>query len=90
MEKTGVVERGKRNRILLTVDSRPPAAQFHLQAKITAISFRGKYYQVWAEASGERLMFELRSVLAKQILHRTFKTRHNCFSSCRHFFFSLF
>jgi ABC-type Fe3+/spermidine/putrescine transport system ATPase subunit len=45
-----------------TANRRPPTAQFHLQAEITAISFRGKYYQVWVEASGERLMFELRAV----------------------------
>jgi ABC-type Fe3+/spermidine/putrescine transport system ATPase subunit len=32
-----------------------------LEVMVTAISFRGKYYQIWVEASGQKLMFELRS-----------------------------
>jgi ABC-type Fe3+/spermidine/putrescine transport system ATPase subunit len=38
--------------------SRQPIA---IKGIISAISFRGRYYQVWLEASGERLMFELAS-----------------------------
>ncbi len=32
-----------------------------VEALVTAISFRGKYYQVWIKAAGQRLMFELPS-----------------------------
>ena len=34
---------------------------------IAAISFRGKYYQVWFEAAGQRLMFELPSAEGWQV-----------------------
>jgi hypothetical protein len=35
-----------------------------LRAEITAVSFRGKYYQVWMKASQETLMFELPALSA--------------------------
>ena len=41
------------------------AAENLLQAKITAVSFRGKYYQVWMQISGKTLMFELPTLSAE-------------------------
>ena len=42
---------------------RPEAAIFgadgDFSARVTAISFRGKFYQVWVESAGVQLMFEL-------------------------------
>ncbi|RME51200.1 MAG: ABC transporter ATP-binding protein [Caldilineae bacterium] len=33
-----------------------------IEGRITAIAFRGKYYQLWLEANGQSLMFELPAV----------------------------
>lgn len=47
----------------VTVLIRPDAATFgadgDFSARVTAISFRGKFYQVWIESAGIRLMFEM-------------------------------
>ncbi len=47
----------------VTVLIRPEAATFgaggDFSARVTAISFRGKFYQVWVESAGVQLMFEL-------------------------------
>ncbi len=47
----------------VTLLIKPNAATFgthgDFSARVTAISFRGKFYQVWVESAGMRLMFEL-------------------------------
>lgn len=47
----------------VTVLIRPEAAIFgadgNFSARVTAISFRGKFYQIWIESAGVQLMFEL-------------------------------
>ncbi len=47
----------------ITVLIRPDAATFgadgDFSARVAAISFRGKFYQVWIESAGIRLMFEM-------------------------------
>jgi ABC-type Fe3+/spermidine/putrescine transport system ATPase subunit len=52
---------------LTTESNQPPPGYLPLTATITAISFRGKYYQVWVEVKGVRLMFELRSIADWQV-----------------------
>ncbi len=42
-------------------------SSFNIKGVVMAISFRGKYYQVWLEVAGQRLMFELPSVKGWQV-----------------------
>ncbi len=49
------------------VDSSGQPATTEFEGTVTAISFRGKYYQVWIESAAGPLMFELQSVSNWQI-----------------------
>ena len=50
---------GTRVTALIRPEAATIGAEGDFSARVTAISFRGKFYQVWVETAGVRLMFEL-------------------------------
>ena len=53
--------------VLIRPDAATVTDEGQLRGAIQAISFRGRYYQVWVEVAGERLMFELLSTGAWKV-----------------------
>ena len=60
----------KPNAAVLIPNPEIPVPKSQFSAMIKAISFRGRFYQVWVEVNGVDLMFEWEEIGALQIAHK--------------------